>query len=103
LTDAGELLPAGQDPAGLGFADPAGQPALGLVAALTGAASGCLRFSALLAARATPGRTVKPLAAVQIDPLDPYSPDRTRVTPLGRDYAVVSEAGGGYRLEETSA
>jgi hypothetical protein len=103
LTDAGDQLLGGQDPAALGFADPAGQPALGLVVALTGPTSGCLSFSAFLGSPATPSRSVKPLAAVQIDPLAPYAPDRTRVTPLGRAYVVVSQAGGGYRLEEASA
>ena len=102
LRGVGVTAEAG-DPAAVGFSDPAGQPALGLVVALTGAASGCLSFRALLASPATAAGSVKPLAAVQIDPLDPFSPNRTRVTPLGRDYAVVHNSNGGYRLQETSA
>ena len=94
---------AGGEPAALGLTDPAGRPALGLVVALTGTTSGGVSFRAFLASPVTAAGTVKPLAAVQIDPLDPFSPDRTRVTPLGRDYALVHEAGGVYGLEEAPA
>ncbi|MBW3603013.1 MAG: hypothetical protein KY434_10000 [Actinobacteria bacterium] len=90
-------------PDGLGLTDAAGQPGQGLVVALTGADSGRLSFAALLASPVTDSGSVKPLAAVWIDPLDPFSPDRTRVTPIGRSYAVVGVPGGGYRLEEAPA
>ena len=94
---------AGGEPAALGLTDPGGGPALGLVVALTGPTSGGVSFTALLASPVTAEGAVKPLAAVEIDPLDPFSPDRTRVTPLGRDYALVHEPGGVYGLEEAPA
>lgn len=90
------------EPAALGLTDAAGQAANGIVAGLTGATSGCLSFAALGPSPVQGDRTVKPLAAVQVDPLDPFDPDRTRVTPLGPRYAVVA-GGGGWHLEAVPA
>jgi hypothetical protein len=98
------LTGLGEDgPARLALADPAGEPRLGLAVELTSKLSGGVWFTAFLESQAGGDRSVKPLAAVRIDPLNPYDPERTRITPLGPRYVLVHEPQGGYRLEEAAA
>lgn len=89
-------------PSTLGLASPGVAPSLGLAADLTGSTAGCLRFRALLASPVQGERSVKPLAAVRLDPLDPWDPQRTSISPLGPEYALVREAAR-YRLEGVAA
>jgi hypothetical protein len=72
--------------------------ARGLSVALLGQASGGISFQALLEAPATPTSSVKPLAAVSIDPRYPFDPTRTSITPLGADYLVSMDVNGTYHL-----
>ena len=58
--------------------------------ALTGEAAGCVGFRALLASTVAGDRSRKGLAQVQIDPLAPFDPDRTKVTPLECDYELIA-------------
>lgn len=104
LTIAAGLAVAalGPGPAALGIASPGVPAALGFTIELTGVASGCIVFRALLASPVDGEASVKPLAAVQFDPLDPWDPQRTRIVPLGPQYAFIHNAGG-YRLETADA
>jgi hypothetical protein len=89
--------PAGID--GLGLATPGGDPESGPTVGLLGTTSGCISFSALLASPVEGSESVKPLAAAQVDPLDPWDPARTWITPQRVDYMLVEVAAGSYRLE----
>ncbi len=105
LTFSGGLALTAVDPpdlTGISAAAPAGNPGPGIVVALAGDAPGCVRLRGLLYSTVVGDRSRKDLAEVQLDPLAPFDPDRTKITPLGLEYELIHDAGG-YLLKDAGA
>ncbi len=75
------------------------EPWRGIRIPLAGPLAGCIVFGALLESAASPDRSVKRAADVRLDPLRPFAPNRTRITPTGPEYLLAAAGDGTYRLE----
>ena len=84
--------------AGWTLCDPRAQPAPALDVPLLGPDSGVIGFHALLASAVGDNETIKPLAGVRIDPLRPFDPTRTSITPLANRYRLSVGSSGTYQL-----
>lgn len=74
------------------------QPWTGVVVPLTGSLAGCLTLTALLESTVEHDHSTKLAADVRVDPLRPFDPERTRISPTGAAYALIAETDKTYRL-----